>query len=87
LLRKVHSTILDRRSPPAADWKKIKAPVLIAYGAEDKLYPPAVSQEVYDLVSEARRREIHCVPNGAHLFTWHQASTINPILVEFLEKP
>ncbi|PVG02331.1 alpha/beta-hydrolase, partial [Serendipita vermifera] len=85
LLRKVYSATLERRAPPVESWKRIKVPVLIAHGANDILYPTNVAKEMYNKLSEAQRKEMHLIEHGAHLFTWLQAPSINPIYIQFIE--
>lgn len=48
------SLALGRLEMTAADWSAIRAPVLVASGADDFLWPPAVGRQVAALVPGAR---------------------------------
>jgi 3-oxoadipate enol-lactonase len=48
------SLALGRLEMTAADWSAIRAPVLVASGADDFLWPPAIGREVAALIPGAR---------------------------------
>ncbi|PVG02329.1 alpha/beta-hydrolase [Serendipita vermifera] len=85
LLRKVYSSIFDRTAPPSDAWQRIKIPVLIAHGEADIPYPPSIAKSNWELFSEATTRDVQVIRNGPHFFTSTDASTFNPILVNFIQ--
>jgi 3-oxoadipate enol-lactonase len=51
----------------AADWREIQAPVLVASGAHDFLWPPPIGRQVAALIPEARFEVIEDAGHFPHL--------------------
>jgi 3-oxoadipate enol-lactonase len=61
------SLALARLAMTPADWARIQAPVLIASGAHDFLWPPAVGREVAALMPGARFEVMQDAGHFPHL--------------------
>jgi pimeloyl-ACP methyl ester carboxylesterase len=61
------SLALARLEMTAADWNAIRAPVLVAAGATDFLWPPEIGQQVAALIQGARFTVIETVGHYPHL--------------------
>ncbi len=60
---------------------KMKFPVLLLVGAEDKLTPPAASEAMQKLLPQA---ELHVIPGAGHLSNLENAPAFNEKLTAFL---
>jgi 3-oxoadipate enol-lactonase len=61
------SLALGRLEMTAADWSAIRAPILVASGADDFLWPPAVGRQVATLVPGARFEVMEDAGHFPHL--------------------
>jgi 3-oxoadipate enol-lactonase len=61
------SLTLGRLEMKPADWAAIRAPVLVASGASDFLWPPAIGQEVAALIPGARFEAMEDAGHFPHL--------------------
>jgi 3-oxoadipate enol-lactonase len=61
------SLALGRLEMTSADWGRIRAPVLVASGAADFLWPPPVGKQVADLVPGARFEIMNDAGHFPHL--------------------
>jgi 3-oxoadipate enol-lactonase len=61
------SLALGRLEMTAADWREIQAPVLVASGAHDFLWPPPIGRQVAALIPEARFEVIEDAGHFPHL--------------------
>jgi 3-oxoadipate enol-lactonase len=61
------SLALGRLEMTTADWGAIRAPVLVASGANDFLWPPSVGKQVAALVPDARFEVMHDAGHFPHL--------------------
>ena len=61
------SLALGRLEMTAADWREIQAPVLVASGAHDFLWPPPIGRQVAALMPEARFEVMEDAGHFPHL--------------------
>jgi 3-oxoadipate enol-lactonase len=61
------SLALGRLEMTAADWNEIRAPVLVASGAHDFLWPPPIGRQVAALIPEARFEVMEDAGHFPHL--------------------
>jgi pimeloyl-ACP methyl ester carboxylesterase len=100
LLKKIYSSVLERKPLEVDEWKKIAMPVLIIHGGkycrpcctrsdvflgDDIPYPPESARQNYVCLSEADR-ELHIIEGGAHLLSWTEAADVNDLFIAFLQK-
>ncbi len=67
----------------AKDLPKIKVPVCLIWGKQDRVTPPEVAQQFYELLPNA---ELKWVDLCGHAPMMEQATEFNKLLKEFLEK-
>ena len=65
---------------PVADLNRIKVPVQIIVGADDKLTPPAISQRMAAAIPHAR---LALIPNAGHLSNLEQPDAFNECVRQF----
>jgi 3-oxoadipate enol-lactonase len=75
------SLALGRLEMKAADWGAIRAPVLVASGAHDFLWPPAIGRQVAALVPGAR---FEVMENAGHFPHLQAPETLVGLAREFL---
>ncbi len=63
------SLALGRLDLASADWGRIAAPTLVAPGAQDFLWPPAIGKQVADLIPGARCEVLTQAGHFPHLQT------------------
>lgn len=63
---------------------EIRHPTLIVWGAEDKVFPPQVGQEMHASIPGS---SFALIPESGHIPQWERPSIVNPILLEFLPSP
>jgi 3-oxoadipate enol-lactonase len=61
------SLVLGRLEMTAADWEAIQAPALVASGAHDFLWPPAIGRQVAALIPGARFEVMEDAGHFPHL--------------------
>jgi len=61
----------------------IQHPTLILWGAEDRVFPPAVGQELQATIPNA---SFHVIPEAGHMPQWEQPSKVNALITEFLKQ-
>jgi 3-oxoadipate enol-lactonase len=76
------SLALARLEMTPADWAAIRAPVLVASGAHDFLWPPAVGREVAALIPGAR---FEVMQDAGHFPHIHAPQTLVGLARAFLD--
>lgn len=66
------------------DWlARIDLPTLVIVGDRDAISPPA---EMADIAARIPGAEIHVIPDAGHLAPWEQPATVNPLMLDFLQR-
>lgn len=60
---------------------EISSPTLIVWGAEDRLFPPKVGQDLHAVLPNST---FALIPEAGHIPQWERPETVNPILLKFL---
>ena len=61
---------------------EIRSPTLIVWGAEDRLFPPKVGQDLHGVLPDST---FVLIPEAGHIPQWERPETVNPILLKFLQ--
>jgi len=61
---------------------EIRQPVLIVWGAEDRVFPPDVGEDMHRQISGSR---LELIPNAGHIPMWERPDVVNPLLIDFLQ--
>jgi pimeloyl-ACP methyl ester carboxylesterase len=60
----------------------IQHPTLIIWGAEDRVFPPGVGQQLQSTLPHA---SIQIIPEAGHMPQWEQPSQVNGLITKFLK--
>jgi len=66
----------------AKRFAEIRHPTLILWGAEDRLFPPAVGQALHAAIAGST---LSLIPEAGHIPQWERPDVANPILLKFLQ--
>lgn len=61
----------------------IQHPTLILWGAEDRVFPPVVGQQLQATIPHA---SFQVIPEAGHMPQWEQPSQVNALIKEFLKQ-
>ena len=67
----------------AKRFAEIHQPTLILWGAEDRLFPPAVGQALHAAIPGST---FSLIPEAGHIPQWERPDIANPILLKFLQR-
>ncbi len=60
---------------------EIRQPTLVLWGAEDRVFPKEVGQELHEIIPGS---SLVVIPEAGHIPQWERPEAVNPILLEFL---
>jgi pimeloyl-ACP methyl ester carboxylesterase len=61
---------------------QIRQPTLIIWGTRDKVFPPAVGEDLYRQITGSR---LELVPDAGHIPQWERPDEVNRHILEFLK--
>lgn len=61
---------------------EIRHPTLIIWGAEDRVFPPQVGQDLHTVIPAS---VLELVPKAGHIPMWERPDLVNPLLMKFLQ--
>ena len=61
----------------------IRHPTLILWGADDRVFPPDVGQQLQATIPGSK---FHLIANAGHIPQWEQPSQVNALITEFLKQ-
>jgi len=60
---------------------QIRPPTLIVWGAEDRVFPPKVGQDLHAALPGS---SFALIPEAGHIPQWERPDTVNRVLLNFL---
>jgi pimeloyl-ACP methyl ester carboxylesterase len=83
VIRRALGTMLGGRDATDSMLPQFKMPVLIVWGAEDRIFPPSQAETMHRLVPQS---QLAIIPGCGHLAPGQCAAQVGPRVVEFEKK-
>jgi pimeloyl-ACP methyl ester carboxylesterase len=61
----------------------IRHPTLIVWGAEDRVFPMAVGEDLHRTITGS---SLVRIPNAGHIPQWERPDSVNPAMIDFLRQ-
>ena len=83
-MRRALDSMLTGKDVTDSQLTQLKMPVLVVWGAEDRIFPLAQGRKMHSLIPQS---QLEVVDGCGHLAPAQCADKIGPKVVEFLKKP